>query len=114
MEGPDAVGRNWRSSKDSKRRPGLGDEILPNRISEYEPAWLDEQCLAGRFVWSGSAPAAATGARRGAGAATADRAARAAQYALWSTWRRQSMRRNLSASAQRVAQYLSRTAHLLR
>jgi len=27
-------------------------EILPNRISEYEPAWLDEQCLAGRFVWT--------------------------------------------------------------
>src|SRR5207248_11173880 len=27
-------------------------EILPSRISEYEPAWLDEQCLAGRFVWT--------------------------------------------------------------
>jgi ATP-dependent Lhr-like helicase len=27
-------------------------EILPARISEYEPAWLDEQCLAGRFVWT--------------------------------------------------------------
>ena len=31
-------------------------EILPQRISEYEPAWLDEQCLAGRFVWTRLAP----------------------------------------------------------
>ena len=27
-------------------------EVLPTRIAEYEPAWLDEQCLAGRIVWS--------------------------------------------------------------
>jgi ATP-dependent Lhr-like helicase len=27
-------------------------EILPARINEYEPAWLDEHCLAGRFIWT--------------------------------------------------------------
>jgi ATP-dependent Lhr-like helicase len=27
-------------------------DILPARISEYEPEWLDEHCRAGRFVWS--------------------------------------------------------------
>jgi ATP-dependent Lhr-like helicase len=26
-------------------------DILPSRISEYEPEWLDEHCRAGRFVW---------------------------------------------------------------
>ncbi len=26
-------------------------EILPARIAEYEPEWLDDQCRAGRFAW---------------------------------------------------------------
>ena len=26
-------------------------EVLPARIAEYDPAWLDEQCLAGRITW---------------------------------------------------------------
>ncbi|HEV2856033.1 MAG TPA: DEAD/DEAH box helicase [Thermoanaerobaculia bacterium] len=32
-------------------------EILPARMKEYDPAWLDSLCLSGRFVWGrGSAP----------------------------------------------------------
>jgi ATP-dependent Lhr-like helicase len=27
-------------------------DVLPARISGYEPGWLDEQCLAGRYVWA--------------------------------------------------------------
>src|SRR6201996_3710647 len=27
-------------------------EVLPSRITEYEPQWLDENCRAGRFVWT--------------------------------------------------------------
>ncbi|MBI3498027.1 MAG: DEAD/DEAH box helicase [Proteobacteria bacterium] len=27
-------------------------EILPARIAGYEPAWLDDQCLAGRIAWA--------------------------------------------------------------
>jgi ATP-dependent Lhr-like helicase len=27
-------------------------EILPSRIAEYDPAWLDDHCRAGRFVWT--------------------------------------------------------------
>ena len=27
-------------------------EILPARLRGYEPAWLDEQCLAGRIAWA--------------------------------------------------------------
>ena len=27
-------------------------DILPTRIREYEPEWLDEHCRAGRFVWT--------------------------------------------------------------
>ena len=42
-----------RSSKASKRRPAPGKrEILPARITGYEPAWLDDLCLAGRVAWA--------------------------------------------------------------
>ncbi|MBK8176694.1 MAG: DEAD/DEAH box helicase [Rhodospirillales bacterium] len=27
-------------------------EILPARLAEYEPAWLDDACLAGRITWT--------------------------------------------------------------
>jgi ATP-dependent helicase Lhr and Lhr-like helicase len=27
-------------------------DILPSRITEYEPEWLDEHCRSGRFVWT--------------------------------------------------------------
>ena len=27
-------------------------DILPSRVCEYEPEWLDEHCRAGRFVWT--------------------------------------------------------------
>jgi ATP-dependent Lhr-like helicase len=40
LEGFDAPASAWET------------EILPTRIAEYEPAWLDEQCLAGRIVWT--------------------------------------------------------------
>ena len=34
-------------------------EIVPARIAEYDPAWLDEHCRAGRFMWTRLAPRAA-------------------------------------------------------
>jgi ATP-dependent Lhr-like helicase len=34
-------------------------DILPARITEYEPEWLDEHCRAGRFVWTRLAARAA-------------------------------------------------------
>ena len=48
MEGPDALEAWWRSSKASRRAAGAWEtELLPARIAEYEPAWLDDHCLAG-------------------------------------------------------------------
>ena len=31
---------------------GWESDILPTRITEYDPHWLDEHCRAGRFVWA--------------------------------------------------------------
>ena len=53
MEGPDAVGAILAQLEGFEAPASAWEtEVLPNRIGEYEPAWLDEQCLAGRFVWT--------------------------------------------------------------
>jgi len=38
-------------------------EILPARVNEYDPAWLDELSRAGRVVWTRIAPLQASGTR---------------------------------------------------
>jgi ATP-dependent Lhr-like helicase len=53
MEGPDAVGAILGQLEGFEAPASAWEtEILPTRITEYEPAWLDEQCLAGRYVWT--------------------------------------------------------------
>jgi len=53
MEGPDAVAAVLAQLEGFEAPAGAWEtEILPARINEYEPTWLDEQCLAGRFVWT--------------------------------------------------------------
>jgi ATP-dependent Lhr-like helicase len=39
-------------------------EILPARMKEYDPAWLDALCLAGRSVWGRALPPDASGSRK--------------------------------------------------
>ncbi|HEX5206911.1 MAG TPA: DEAD/DEAH box helicase [Steroidobacteraceae bacterium] len=53
MEGPDAVASVLAQLEGFEAPAGAWEtEILPARINEYDPGWLDEQCLAGRFVWT--------------------------------------------------------------
>jgi len=53
MEGPDAVGATVGQLEGFEAAAGAWEsEILPARISGYEPAWLDEHCLAGRISWA--------------------------------------------------------------
>lgn len=60
MEGPDSVAAVLGQLEGFEAAAGAWETaILPARIAEYEPAWLDEQCLSGRFVWSRLAPRAA-------------------------------------------------------
>src|SRR5579864_7849908 len=67
MEGPDAVGAILAQLEGFEAAAGAWEtEILPERISEYEPAWLDEQCLAGRFLWTRLSPRRSDPERRAA------------------------------------------------
>lgn len=53
MQGPDALAGVLAQLEGFEAPAGAWEtQILPARINEYESAWLDEQCLAGRFVWT--------------------------------------------------------------
>ncbi len=53
MEGPDAVNAIVGQLEGYEAPAGAWEaDILPARIAEYEPAWLDDHCLAGRISWA--------------------------------------------------------------
>ncbi|HWA08364.1 MAG TPA: hypothetical protein VG838_02745, partial [Opitutaceae bacterium] len=53
MEGPDAVATTVAQLEGFEAAAGAWEtEILPARIGDYEPAWLDDECLAGRVAWA--------------------------------------------------------------
>ena len=59
MEGPDALDAIVAQLAGFEAAAAPGNlEILPSRISEYEPAWLDDRCLAGQITWTRLSPPA--------------------------------------------------------
>ncbi|MBS0378020.1 MAG: DEAD/DEAH box helicase [Proteobacteria bacterium] len=108
MEGPDAVGAVLAQLEGFEAPASSWEtEVLPSRIGEYEPAWLDEQCLAGRFVWTRLAPRAAEPGR-GAAPVRATPIVLLARrnVRLWSALAPATEPAQLSAGAQRLLQYL--------
>ncbi|MET0658804.1 MAG: ATP-dependent DNA helicase, partial [Steroidobacteraceae bacterium] len=64
MQGPDAVAAVLNQLEGFDVPAGAWEtEVLPARIAEYEPAWLDEHCLAGRYIWTRLAPRTGTSER---------------------------------------------------
>jgi ATP-dependent Lhr-like helicase len=59
LEGPDAVTAAVALLEGFEAPASAWEtELLPARITGYEPAWLDDQCLAGRVSWVRLAPGA--------------------------------------------------------
>jgi ATP-dependent Lhr-like helicase len=109
MEGPDAVGAILAQLEGFEAPASAWEtEILPSRISEYEPAWLDEQCLAGRFLWT-RLSARRGDAQRGAAPVRATPIVLLARrnLRLWSTLAAAEDGAQLSANARRIAGYLA-------
>jgi ATP-dependent Lhr-like helicase len=53
MEGPDALAAVLGQLEGFEAPAGGWEtEILPARVAEYDPAWLDDHCLAGRTAWA--------------------------------------------------------------
>jgi ATP-dependent Lhr-like helicase len=95
LEGFDAPASAWET------------EVLPLRIEEYEPAWLDELCLAGRIVWTRLATRAGD-AERGAAPVRSTPIALLSRrnVRLWSGFASPPERTQLTAKAQQVATFL--------
>ena len=67
LEGPDAVPAAVALLEGFEAPAGAWEtEILPARITGYEPAWLDDLCLAGRVAWARLAPGRGNGRDRAA------------------------------------------------
>jgi ATP-dependent helicase Lhr and Lhr-like helicase len=68
LEGPDAVTAAVALLEGFEAPAGAWEtELLPARITGYEPAWLDDQCLAGRVSWVRLSPCAAPANGRASG-----------------------------------------------
>ena len=53
MQGPDALEVVVAQLEGFEAPAGAWEtEVLPARLADYEPSWLDDQCLAGRITWA--------------------------------------------------------------
>ena len=53
MEGPDALAAIVGQLEGFEAPAGAWEtEILPARVADYDPAWLDDHCLSGRVSWA--------------------------------------------------------------
>jgi ATP-dependent helicase Lhr and Lhr-like helicase len=118
MQGSDALAAVLTQLEGFEAPAGAWEtEILPMRITEYDPQWLDEHCRAGRFIWTRlAARAAAHGAahaadpERGRGASpirsTPITLLARRNVPLWSALTDQSDPAHLTSRAQAVADFI--------
>jgi ATP-dependent helicase Lhr and Lhr-like helicase len=109
MEGPDAVGAVLGQLEGFEAPASAWEtEILPARIGEYEPGWLDEQCLSGRFVWTRLAPRKSDPTRSVAPVrATPITLVARRNLRVWSSLTEATESVHLSSKAQSVADYIA-------
>ena len=112
MQGPDALAAVLAQLEGFEAPAGAWEtEVIPARITEYEPQWLDEHCRAGRFVWTRLARARGRSEERARAAPlrSAPRPSccwRGAMCALWSSLVDQSDPEQLTSKAQAVADFI--------
>ncbi|MDP9089904.1 MAG: DEAD/DEAH box helicase [Pseudomonadota bacterium] len=112
MQGSDALAAVLAQLEGFESPAGAWEtEVLPSRITEYEPQWLDEHCRAGRFIWTRLA------ARSGARAEDSGRGASPIRSTpivflarrnvpCWSLFAEQSDTAHLTSKAQAVAEFI--------
>ena len=132
MQGPDALAAVLTQLEGFEAPAAAWEtDIIPMRMAEYEPQWLDEHCRAGRFIWTRLAARAAhqnTGrtslaapqsAAAAAGAADSERSRGASpvrstpitllarrNVPSWTAWADQSVPAQLTSRAQAVAEFI--------
>ena len=118
MQGSDALAAVLTQLEGFEAPAGAWEtEIIPSRMAEYEPQWLDEDCRAGRLVWTRLAARATpqsaahlAGAERGRGASpirsTPITLLARRNVPLWAALTDQSDPANLTSRAEGVAEYI--------
>ena len=111
MEGPEALAATVQQLEGFEAPAGAWEsEILPARVADYEPAWLDDECLAGRVAWMRLRPREerASGVERGATPVrTTPITLLARRHApLWQALSPNGDARTLRGSAQAVADFI--------
>jgi ATP-dependent Lhr-like helicase len=111
VEGADAVA-NIVSQLEGFEAPAAAweTEILPSRVNEYDPAWLDELSRAGRVVWTRIAPLNLSGERAPSPVRTTPIVlASRRNLSIWATLAPDGNDVTLTSNAQQVAEFI--TAH---
>jgi ATP-dependent Lhr-like helicase len=108
MQGPDALASILTQLEGFEAPASAWEtEILPARINEYEPAWLDEHCLAGRFVWTRLAKRTANPERGAAPVrATPITLLPRRNVRTWSTFAAPPDAANLTANAKAIVEFI--------
>jgi ATP-dependent Lhr-like helicase len=113
MQGSDALAAILAQLEGFESPAGAWEtEVLPSRIAEYEPQWLDEHCRAGRFIWTRLA--ARSGARAEDSGGRGSSPVRSTPIVLlarrnvpfWSIFADQSDSIQLTSKAQAVADFI--------
>ncbi|TMH76011.1 MAG: DEAD/DEAH box helicase [Betaproteobacteria bacterium] len=111
VEGADAVA-NIVAQLEGFEAPAAAweTEILPARVNEYDPVWLDELSRAGRVVWTRIAPLHASGERTPSPVRTTPIVlASRRNLAIWAALARDGTGTPPTSRAQRVVEFI--TAH---
>ncbi|HEY0801241.1 MAG TPA: DEAD/DEAH box helicase [Steroidobacteraceae bacterium] len=114
MQGSDALAAVLAQLEGFESPAGAWEtEVIPSRITEYEPQWLDENIRAGRFIWTRLAARGVTRAEdpdkaRGASPVRSTPIVLLARrnVPLWSTFADQSDPAHLTSRAQAVADFI--------
>ena len=109
VEGADAVA-NIVAQLEGFEAPAAAweTEILPARVNEYDPGWLDELSRAGRVVWTRIAPLHTSGERTPSPVRTTPIAlASRRNLAIWAALARHGDGASLTSRAQRVVEFIT-------
>jgi ATP-dependent Lhr-like helicase len=121
MQGPDALAAVLTQLEGFEAPAAAWEaDIIPLRMAEYEPQWLDEHCRAGRFIWTRLAERAAAQSASGAARALESERSRGASpvrstpitllarrnVPVWAAWADQSAPAQLTSKAQAVAEFI--------